>query len=1222
MSKKILSFIDREDKEDWFDLNHPYLDDDIEKIHDPEGGMNDKPRTAIPSPFAQVDLVQEAFRQLGSPTRNNDLNIEMQSLRLVRNALDIAELFFNYNKFEEDFEILAWNAAEHMRALENSPSNGQRILAQTLRMYIAQDRDSYNFPNIAEGAAFELFFLKSRHDGRIVGLTSPATLFMAVPDDGVRPEVEIEQGSTLFGWKTPGRKDFHERDIEFITYTLAVINANPDVKLRCNDYCSYIKREFEMLDFEIRRNLITQVGDVMSNNMDDQLKAQNYLNEHYEPLRFNNKPIATFQGQVAVYTKKLQVSIDSATESDFLIKASKDFKGQHPMVLENCFTPPAGVTFIYVNTAWDPHTVINYDDYKDKPIEGRKLPRQRFEYPWVTADDFLEPALIQLKYELNKTNFFDGNITYKSATNDYSFLIPIKPLFFRFFKVEDLMRGIVSDGKPMFQIECSGTNDHLIATAILRIPVNKTDITGRPLYIEFHRSYEQGSFFDPDNNQGLLLQSVDALAIFPFVKLPSMNHYNLQHAINSVENTDLKDSKLIFLSEGNDITEGIDNANKVKTTQRLVASDDINERKFLSTIYHEVDGAFDAIEIEMTAKASNLKYNALFIPKWPDANVDNGKQFTFAVDFGTTNTHIECMDDDHQPEALRIDDNGQKRLIATSYVIEQSDMLTNSYGDVMILEFLPISIGGKCRYGFPQRTVLSKHIFFDEDSKTELIALGDANIPFSYEKDEIKNCKIIANIKWGDDNTAESRVEAFLTELALLMRAKVMIDGGAITRTRIVWFYPLSMNKDEREKMSKIWRKIMRDIFQIRGMNPEEAQESDTRNLLSMPESVAPYYFHRLSESFRGSYKPTVSIDIGGGTSDVVVFVPKLGSDDKTPTMMTSFRFAANTIFGDAYMENAANRNPMVKKYAKYFHNLYCRDNNVIEGSLDPLLASIEKDGSSADINTFMFAIADQDGHRENNIYSYNYQLSKDGDAKIVFIYFYVAMIYYVSKMLKANDVPMPRHIFFSGTGSKMLDIIGSNETLSQLTQAIIEESYGSRYEEYDFSVLLNRETPKQLTCKGALLQMSNDAGRDEILMLNRSLQQVSGGFGRKSERRSLTVKYTMLNKDKLTFGDLRNPQVCGELIDQVKVFNQFFLDFCDEFDVISYFKVNMNAWNLLKKYINIDLDEYLYKFIEKNSPRGSSLNENAEFEDVPFFYPIAGSIRMNLIPNLMQNNA
>ena len=353
MSKKILSFIDREEKEDWFDLSHPYLDDDIDMIHDPEGGMNAKPRTAIPSPFAQIDLVQEAFRQLGAPKRSNsDRSIEMQSLRLVRNSLDVAELFFNFNKFENELEILSWNATEHLRAMENSLAPGQQMLAQTLRMYLTQDRDAYNFPDINHGEKFELFFLKNRRDSRIVGLTSPATLFMAVPDDDVRYDIEIEQGSMLFDWSAARCKDLHERDKDFLTYILAIINANPQVKEKCNEFCSYVKREFELLDAETRMELTARIGDVTSNNPDDALKASNFLAENYEPLRFNNVPVATFQGSVAVYTKKLQVSIDSASDSDFLIVPTKEVVGQRPMVLDNCFNPPAGVTFNYVNTPW------------------------------------------------------------------------------------------------------------------------------------------------------------------------------------------------------------------------------------------------------------------------------------------------------------------------------------------------------------------------------------------------------------------------------------------------------------------------------------------------------------------------------------------------------------------------------------------------------------------------------------------------------------------------------------------------------------------------------------------------------------------------------------------------------------------------------------------------------------------------------------------------------
>ena len=90
----------------------------------------------------------------------------------------------------------------------------------------------------------------------------------------------------------------------------------------------------------------------------------------------------------------------------------------------------------------------------------------------------------------------------------------------------------------------------------------------------------------------------------------------------------------------------------------------------------------------------------------------------------------------------------------------------------------------------------------------EVIPLGDTNIPFSYEKESIGyGNRIIPNLKWSSDISASKRVRAFLTELALLMRAKVLIEHGDIMRTSLVWFYPLSMKVGNIRKLEEMWRK-------------------------------------------------------------------------------------------------------------------------------------------------------------------------------------------------------------------------------------------------------------------------------------------------------------------------------------------------------------------------------------------------------------------------------
>jgi hypothetical protein len=66
------------------------------------------------------------------------------------------------------------------------------------------------------------------------------------------------------------------------------------------------------------------------------------------------------------------------------------------------------------------------------------------DYPEWTASDFLEPVLIQLRYRMNKEYFFEGNLvdffqgdTVKRNPPDFSYLLPIKPLFFKYFEVSN-----------------------------------------------------------------------------------------------------------------------------------------------------------------------------------------------------------------------------------------------------------------------------------------------------------------------------------------------------------------------------------------------------------------------------------------------------------------------------------------------------------------------------------------------------------------------------------------------------------------------------------------------------------------------------------------------------------------------------------------------------------------------------------------------------------------
>ena len=904
---------------------------------------------------------------------------------------------------------------------------------------------------------------------------------------------------------------------------------------------------------------------------------------------------------------------DHAKHSDFLLYTKRRTNlttGDMPLVLDTCFMPAGGTRFRYLDSDWDCHTIILSDDYVGIAPDQRLLPTTSERYPWLTGDDFLQPVCVQLGYEFNEQCFFNGNINYEDVDERPCFLLPLKPRFFEYFNIEDL-KGNTDDGLPIFSMEYCLDDGVKTLVAILRIPVTKTDEYGRHLYITFTRVYtpQQGVVLcDPDNNEGTLLKATDALSIFPFVKLPVMNHYNIQHVAFNAPDSDMRTSSLSFVVEGRLIND----SDRVKSTKRRIMGDDC----FFATTYHEVMSEIDAIDIDFTVKSNGEHFHALLVPMWPLQENRGGDDFTFAVDFGTTNSHVECLVDGYNIP-LSLNSDAKKKFVASTYMPD-SGGVANLYTGARDQEFLPDKLGDV--FKFPQRTVLSQYVYFDDSHLSNLTALGDVNIPFIYEKEPLFYSKIVANLKWSNDNMMEQRIKAFLTELALLMRTKVILSNGNLAKTRVVWFYPLSMDHKSKESMNEIWKDLMRNLFGVH-FNPDDPRDRGSYdNLIEMPESVAPYYFHRDGSEFRASTKPSVSIDIGGGTSDIVVYVPSVGSK-RLPNIITSFRFAANTVFGDAYLTGQAESNPMLQKYIKHFRYIYDRDNRDNDDTsaiTDPVLEDIVATKRSDDISTFLFAISDKEENVNKPEYSFNHLLATDNDRKIIFVYFYASIVYYVAHMLKNKNIALPRHIFFSGTGSKILEILGERKLVDQLSQEIIEAVYGKHYsdEGYDFSILTSDE-PKHITCRGALSLLSHEYGIRELDELNDTLSEATA-FSRKAEREELRGRFTMIDQPKITYGDMESnhgKQVRSAIIKAVKDFNTFFINLSDSKQWRRRFNFSQQSENIFKRHINDELDEYLARFVESYMNR--DMNPQQEYEDIPFFYPIAGAIRFNLIARI-----
>lgn len=1153
----ILSYNNKTTGEGWIALENQYSADEIEMINDPNGGLSSKPRTAIPSPFAQMDLVKNAFNRL---SEDHLLQGEKMDEKLVSNALDTAQLFFNYTELKNELKIVEWNRKSELQKLKNSPEH--QLFGETIEMFLQQDKEAFNFDMMDK-----IFFLV--YGNKVIGSTSPVTLFMGSPNAGPNQfNIPVEQNINLFEEWRP----LYKRNEKFVKYIYALFTAYPQLKKQCSEVNKYIIVNFELLDAGLHHEILKEIGNPSVFDENGKEKAFAYLSSNFQQSDEGVQVLG-----VPFFELRQEDITRQISESDFIIVPSKQVNENLPLILQNHLGATQTDAFKYISGAWDDSITIKEEDYSESP-DKRVLPSTTHVYPWLTDDDFFQPAMIKLDFTMNRDCFFNGNLSLGSKeADDCDFVLPLKPLFFKYFGVKDLLGTI--NGRPRFELIHNKVGQAETVKAVLRIPVKK-----QGAFITLQREYVpafNGDFsYDHKNNKGHFVTVPFALSIFPFIRAQGLKQYNVQlidRALGLLENYRLD---LSFYQNGYKA--------KIKDEDVIQRDRSLKSEKRVGSRYYRLKNDFDYINVTLTNDVGNAVVDGLICPLWNEY-VPGHAGFTFAVDFGTTNTHVESMQNDQMPEPLKITSSARERMLATLYNGESI-----FYDVIMKQEFLPRTIGEE--YGFPQRTVLSECERLDAKNVDRIIALGDANIPFIYEKESIGyGNHVIPNLKWSTEAEHNKRIKAYLTELALLMRTKVLLENGDISKTRLVWFYPLAMKVGNIRKLGDMWSKTFQEVFGI---------PSSESNLTNMPESVAPYYFYKCSSKFRGSASTVASIDIGGGSSDVVIFE----SNAKQPTVLTSFRFAANVLFGDGFSEvPLGDTNPMVVKYVDYFKRLFDADDDKY-GELNGILDDITLKRKSEDINAFLFSIINNKVVGGNDVFSYNMRLNEDEPRKIIFLYFYATLIYYVANMMKHKNLDMPRSVMFSGTGSKVLDIVGSQRELDLLTKAIFERVYGQIYDNDGFSIIMEKKEPKQITCRGALMQLKNKAGSEEIHRLNNMLDDFEC---------NLKGNYSMISKSNLTYDDMENPDIRAEIIGQVKKFNDFFIALCESIHVEERFLVDHQSFQLFKQYVSKDLEHHLingWNFVNQNQ---EDKNGSDHIEDTLFFYPVIGSIHDNLIETL-----
>ncbi len=1102
----------RNDSTDWFDCL-PYDSSIINDIKDPDGADARKQITSIPSPFARIDLVKTAFEEV---VRCGNLDGTSIYHRMVSETLDVAEIFFNFDKLKGNFDILVWDRDKDLNALKRSHSN----VAGTLEMFLNQDKAAYNFDLWQQ--IFILRYTGPKHkEMQIVGMTSPCTLFCSTAND-----LSAVSENVHFGQDRPFDNHFqplYKRDEHFIKYLYTFRN-------HCQNFSSWFKEVDDYMTMTYNQELEDELKEHI-----DKLTSTSIM--QYQPLKLNGAQTVEILGQPFH-----QMGAHPVQNSDFEIRSSI-FQGVKPLVLP-CESGNAYKDWKYTQDKWGSNQKAPF--YDPVSIDQRTLPFDNTKHPYLTICDLLEDTILEIpdsetvqtiKKGFNRKWFFDGN---RNDKEKMVTLLPLKPLFFEYFTVDELINGI--EGKPLINIHTNASGYRVQ----LQIPVAKG-------VVEFERLYMASR--DEKVNKGECLKLDDSFAFALLTPVRFSEEQNACFRVATRIRYDLRNALQMKAYSG---SQPFDAA--------IFAHNDRDENVAVTRIMVVEKKQFDFIQIS----DGNQNAKGILIPRMrPQQRA--GAIFRFAIDFGTTNTHIEYRKDDEPARAFSMEDSNSVMQYLCDYGNKRYEMDA---------DLMPGVITPEGTFSFPMRSALCEPSGLNRQQP--VFPMAYVNPAFTYEKRQTYSFNNIrTNLKWDTSDTKSAdRAKNYIESLMLILCNKVIVEGGSLDETHISWFYPTSMQAFMKNQLEEVWTETYQKYF-----------GNNLQNIHPFTESEAPYIaLHDVSDNM-------VTIDIGGGTTDVVMAI------NGRIEAITSFRFAADVLFGSS-LTGHGELNGILKHFKDEFVNvLESNSLNDLKGILDKLL----QNKVSENVASFLFSLRDNREVAKKGIaekVDFNAILRRDTDFKIAIILFYTAIVYHVMLILKTKNLDMPRVIAFSGNGSKVLRTIGNDRTLADFTRHILELVF-NRVNPNGLTVDSAGNNPKEQTCRGGLAgtePMGHDEIRSKLLIL-------------KDENTCYTQE---------TYADATNDEGKRSVVDQVNRFLDFVKSLNKRYSLKDHFGVSGANLELLDTVCRRDLDEYLSKGLRRKL---EEMNNDADerIQESLFFYPFIGmlnALTTEIYNNLHGNNS
>ena len=492
--------------------------------------------------------------------------------------------------------------------------------------------------------------------------------------------------------------------------------------------------------------------------------------------------------------------------------------------------------------------------------------------------------------------------------------------------------------------------------------------------------------------------------------------------------------------------------NQTSIESKSVCRNHTSEDNEKLTTYIIEKNNFDYIKLQYK------HYQGIIIPKFKE--ITPHKSFNFAIDLGTSNTHIEYS----------IGNEKNTRSFDINSGEEQVSIL-HSYEDPKYLRYfeesyIPLTTGEDNFFTFPMITALSygENVSWENENA---YFFGEASFEEHFgKKENMPYSESITNLKWSDKPENNFQLKIYIQSLLYLIRNKVLLNNGDLDKTQITWFYPTSMERRRYELYENLWKTCFKELI------------SDDLKIKGLPESIAPFEYYIKD----GDTTDLITIDIGGGTTDVVF------AHNQKVDYITSFRFASNVIYGDAFAENQRRRNGLIESFYDYLDNQSELKNFLEKENILRDLSELKKEKkSSQDLALIFYELSKNKKVKEANLetaLSFSEFIKKQHEFRILFILFYAAIIYHIAQIMKSKQLKPPHKIVFTGNGSLNIDYISTDEKIiADFTQKIFTIVYeDDKIFKQNISIVINKKNPKEATCKGGLLcEKSSDYDYDKI---------------------------------------------------------------------------------------------------------------------------------------------